>query len=113
MKERGCKWIRMLRSGALSQTRPTTAGGRDDVPGVPNISAAAWIHVQLRRAEPDAPYRRSDVYPIKIFCRNFSYPLKKAKTRQKDFQLKDVINLTCTPSTPQGSDQNDTACRLS
>ena len=42
----------------LSETVPTALGGRDDVPGVPNISAAAWIYVQLRRAEPDAPYHR-------------------------------------------------------
>jgi len=36
-------------------------------------------NVQLRRAEPDAPYRKTDVYPIEIFCRNLSDPLKTAK----------------------------------
>jgi len=33
----------------------------------------------LRRAEPDAPYRRTDLNPIDPFPRNQSYPLKIAK----------------------------------
>ena len=36
-------------------------------------------NAQLRRAEPDAPYRRTDVYPIEIFRRNLRCSLKTAK----------------------------------
>jgi len=64
----------------LAQRARYVALNQLDFPGMNQLKIDA--NAQPRRAEPDAPYRRTDIDPIEIFRGNLSDPLKTAENQK-------------------------------